>query len=327
MTGPVNTVSLNPRGEQPDAPDDSADPGECLENFRQSAEPGDRLEKSRQQVTAEPKGVLDPTLAAQRFRLARYEPAADLRSFIEHFWIVAWDLRGQDPYVQKTLPYPCVHLVFDAGRTAIFGVMRGAFEYRLEGAGHVLGVRFRAGGFRGILGGAVATLTDRTIPLSSVYELDCDAAEASVLGAEGDAGMMQAVEAILRTRVPPLDETVGHVGAIVDRIGADRSINRVDELATQVGMGERALQRLFGDYVGVSPKWVIRRFRLHDAASRLAKAEDVNLTHLAQELGYSDQAHFTRDFKAIVGRSPSDYRRLATSEESGGSARLGGKPK
>jgi AraC-like DNA-binding protein len=94
-----------------------------------------------------------------------------------------------------------------------------------------------------------------------------------------------------------------------------------------VDLGERALQRLCGDYVGVPPKWVIRRFRLHDAASRLAKAEDVNLTHLAQELGYSDQAHFTRDFKAIVGRSPSDHRRLATSEESGGSARLGGKPK
>jgi AraC-like DNA-binding protein len=294
----VKTASLHPQGRQSDAPDDSAVPGVRLENFRQ-------------QVTAEPKGVLDPALAAQRFRLARYEPAADLRSFIEHFWIVAWDLRGQEPYVQKTLPYPCVHLVFDAGRTAIFGVMRGAFEYQLQGAGRVLGVRFRAGGFRGILGGPVATLTDRTIPLSGVYELDCDAAEGSVLGADGDAGMMGAAEALLRKRIPPPDETIGVVGGIVDRIGADRTINRVDELATQVGLGERALQRLFGEYVGVSPKWVIRRFRLHDAASRLAKAEDVNLTHLAQELGYSDQAHFTRDFKAIVGRSPSDYRRAA----------------
>jgi AraC-like DNA-binding protein len=89
-------------------------------------------------------------------------------------------------------------------------------------------------------------------------------------------------------------------------------INRVDELAPQVGLGARALQRLFSDYVGVSPKWVIRRSRLHDAASRLANEEPVNLTHLAQELGYSDQAHFTRDFKAVVGRSPSDYRRSAS---------------
>jgi AraC-like DNA-binding protein len=256
--------------------------------------------------------VLDPARAAQKFRLARFEPAADLKGFIEHFWIVAWDLRGQAPYVQKTLPYPSAHLVFDAGRTAIFGVMRGAFEYRLEGQGRVLGVKFRPGGFRGLLGAPLTTITDKTISLSRIYsELDSAAAEASVLGAEGDDGMMQAAEAILRTRMPVADETVDLVQRIVDRVGADRAINRVDELTVAVGLSERALQRLFSDYVGVSPKWVIRRFRLHDAASRLANDEDVNLTHLAQDLGYADQAHFARDFKAIVGRSPSDYRRSA----------------
>jgi AraC-like DNA-binding protein len=270
------------------------------------------LENSRQEVRAEPKGVLDPALAAQKFRLARFKPAADLAGFVEHFWIVAWDLRGQPGHLQKTLPYPCVHLVFDPGKTAIFGVMRGAFEYRLEGASRVLGVRFRPGGFRGLLGAPLTTITDRTVPLSQIYELDQRAAEASVLEAEGDAGMMAAAEAILRTRIPPADETVDLVHGIVDRIAADRDINRVDELALRVSMSERALQRLFADYVGVSPKWVIRRSRLHDAASRLANAEDVNLTHLAQELGYSDQAHFTRDFKAIVGRVPSDYRRSAS---------------
>ncbi len=260
--------------------------------------------------------MLDRALAAQKFRLARFEPAADLKAFVAHFWIVAWDLRGQAPYSQKTLPYPCVHLVFDAGRTAIFGVMRGAFEYELQGLGRVLGVRFRPGGFRGLLGGPLGTITDRTIPLSSVYELDSNAAEASVLAAAGDIGMMQAAETILRSRIPPADDTVDLVQRIVDRIEADRTINRVDELCAMVGSSERALQRLFSDYVGVSPKWVIRRFRLHDAASRLANAEDVNLTHLAQDLGYSDQAHFTRDFKAIVGRSPSDYRRTAANGRS-----------
>ena len=258
-----------------------------------------------------PKGVLEPTLAAQRFRLARYEPAPDLKSFIENFWIVEWDLREREPHVQKTLPYPCVNLVFDTGQTAIFGVMRGAFERRLEGAGRALGVRFRPGGFRGVLGGPVATITDRTVALSSVYELDTDAAEAAVLGATGHTGMMEVAEGFLRTRVPEADETVNLVHGIVERIANDRTLNRVDELAERLNLGERALQRLFNDYVGVTPKWVIRRSRLHDAAARLANAEEVNLTYLAADLGYSDQAHFARDFKALVGRSPSDYRRSA----------------
>ena len=278
---------------------------------------GGHLENFRQAVTSVPKGVLDPALAAQRFRLGRYEPAPDLKFFIEHFWIVEWDLRGREPHVQKTLPYPCVHLVFDLGKTAIFGVMRGAFEYQLEGVGRVLGVRFRPGGFRGVLRGPVAAITDRTIPLSEVYQFDADAVEAEVLGAAGDAGMVEVAERHLRTRMPDADETVELVHGIVDRVANDRTLNRVDELAAQVNLGERALQRLFNDYVGVSPKWVIRRSRLHDAAARLANAEDVNLTHLAAELGYSDQAHFTRDFKALVGRSPSDYRRSASGESSG----------
>jgi AraC-like DNA-binding protein len=112
--------------------------------------------------------------------------------------------------------------------------------------------------------------------------------------------------------MPAPDDTIDLVHGIVDRIANDRDINRVDELAAQLNLGERALQRLFNEYVGVSPKWVIRRSRLHDAAARLDNAEEVNLTQLAADLGYSDQAHFTRDFKTLVGKSPSDYRRSAT---------------
>ena len=272
---------------------------------------GRHLENFRQEPTCVPKGVLDPALAAQRLRIGRYLPATDLKSFIEYFWVVEWDLRGQEPHVQKTLPYPCVHLVFEAGRSGIFGVMNGVFERRIEGAARALGVRFRPGGFRGVLGGPVATITDRVIPLSAVYEFDVAAAETEVLAGAGDAALVSTAERLLRTRIPAIDDTVDLVHGIVDRIANERDINRVDELAAQVKLGERALQRLFNDYVGVSPKWVIRRSRLQDAAARLANAEDVNLTQLAAELGYSDQAHFTRDFKTLVGRSPSDYRRSA----------------
>jgi AraC-like DNA-binding protein len=257
--------------------------------------------------------LLDPALAAQKLRLARYVPAADLKYFIEYFWVVEWDQRGQPPHEQKTLPYPCVHLVFEAAKTAIFGVMRGAFARQVEGAGRVLGVRFRPGGFRGVLGSPVAGITDQTVPLSRVYEFDVEAVEAAVLGAADDTAMVTTAEHFLRTRRPEADKNIELVQGIVERIANDRNLNRVDELAAQVKLGERALQRLFNEYIGVSPKWVIRRSRLHDAAARLANAEDVNLTHLAAELGYSDQAHFTRDFKALVGRSPSDYRRSAAS--------------
>jgi AraC-like DNA-binding protein len=71
----------------------------------------------------------------------------------------------------------------------------------------------------------------------------------------------------------------------------------------------RKLQLLFQDYVGATPKWVIRRNRLLDAADLLAKGSDIDLAALVQQLGYYDQAHFTSDFEKLIGKPPSAYRR------------------
>jgi AraC-like DNA-binding protein len=90
----------------------------------------------------------------------------------------------------------------------------------------------------------------------------------------------------------------------------DRSILKVEDLAARYSQNTRTLQRLFARYVGVSPKWVIQRYRLHEAAQRLASG-DVKQTELALKLGYADQAHFVRDFKAVVGKSPGAYMKAA----------------
>ena len=77
-------------------------------------------------------------------------------------------------------------------------------------------------------------------------------------------------------------------------------------------MSERTLQRLFRRHVGVGPKWVLQRARLHDAVDRIDRGGVRDLAALAVELGWFDQAHFTRDFTALVGQSPAAYARRAT---------------
>jgi len=72
-------------------------------------------------------------------------------------------------------------------------------------------------------------------------------------------------------------------------------------------LSKRTLQRLFQQYVGVSPKWVIKRYRLHEAVERLAAGNEVDWTRLDLDLEYFDQAHFIKDFKAIIGKTPSEY--------------------
>jgi AraC-like DNA-binding protein len=113
----------------------------------------------------------------------------------------------------------------------------------------------------------------------------------------------------LRARCSGVDETTVLLNAMVAEVVADRSITRVAQLVERFGTRERKLQRLFGEYVGVSPKWVIQRARLIEAAERLAAGDSVDSAALAQDLGYFDQAHFIRDFGSIVGRPPADYAR------------------
>ncbi|MDN7906856.1 helix-turn-helix domain-containing protein [Burkholderia diffusa] len=260
-------------------------------------------------VTETPKGVVGPKAFDQRFRLNRYYPCAELAGVLDHHWIVEWDLRDQPPYVQRTLPYPCVNLVFDRRQTGIFGVVSGAFETTLAGAGRVIGSRFRPGAFRAFFGKPVHLSTDKVLPVSTLLDCDDAQAEDAVLGAEADAGMVAAAEALLLRVLPPADPQVERIDAILQMLQQDLGLTQVRDLAERAGLSKRTLQQLFSNYVGVSPKWVICRYRLHEAADKLAGGEPVDLAELAQALGYFDQAHFTRDFRKMVGKAPAEYPR------------------
>ncbi len=258
-----------------------------------------------------PSGVLNLRAGSEWFDSARYRPAPELAELLEHYWTVRWDLRGHEPYTQHTLSNAAVHLVVERGCPRIQGVVTGRFTRVLEGAGRVFGVKFRPAGFRPFLGSPVSTLADRTLPISQVFGPAGDDFAAGVLGLEDELRMVELADAFVRDHLPPPDPVAEAINRVVALIVADRRITRVDDLVERVGAGKRTLQRLFSEYVGVSPKWVIRRYRLHDAEERLAEGRGESLADLAQDLGYFDQAHFAHDFKALVGAAPARYARDA----------------
>jgi AraC-like DNA-binding protein len=76
-------------------------------------------------------------------------------------------------------------------------------------------------------------------------------------------------------------ERLERIRDLVERIAFDRSIIRVDEIARASGLGKRALQRCFCTHVGVLPKSVIQRYRLHEAALQLRAPDPPPLAELA----------------------------------------------
>lgn len=255
------------------------------------------------------RGVLDPWARAGQFTVARFWPSPALAPFVEHYWTVAWDRRGQPPFVQETLPYPSVHVVFERGASEVVGVMRGRFRRTLQGRGRVFAAKLHPGCFYPLCPRPQAELVDRRIDVGELLGIEPRAAEQAIFSQPDEPAMAAALEDLLRPCVPAPDPTAQLVRALVQQIEADRSLRTVAELAQRNGQPPRTLQRLFQRYVGVGPKWVIRRFRLHEAAEELAAHPRLDLAALAASLGYADQAHFVRDFRSLVGTTPAAYAR------------------
>ncbi|MFI8193055.1 DUF6597 domain-containing transcriptional factor [Streptomyces sp. NPDC085946] len=256
------------------------------------------------------RGIVDAPGLLARVRFRRHTPAEPLRPYLEHYWLIDWDLT--EPYVSHVVPHPSVNIVFQRfeGREPfgeVAGIGLGLFTHELRGRGRVCGVQFRPGGFRPFAPGrAVSGWTGRRVPLAEAYpgtDPDVDA----VLGPDGERDRVAALDAFLLRHGPRPDPQAALAMALADRIRRDRTIRRVGDFARSEGMSVRSVQRLFAEYVGVGPKWVILRYRVHDALERAESSSGTDWAALAADLGYADQAHLVRDFTATVGVPPTAY--------------------
>jgi AraC-like DNA-binding protein len=253
------------------------------------------------------RGVLRPELAASVLELTRLAPSALLAAFVDFYWIVRWDLRGRPPHEQTILPHPNVNLAFEASGAGIYGVDRSLFTRRLSGQGQALGVRFRPGCFRPFWQAPISQLSDRVVPAVLVFGPLAEKTRQEIMCAESDADMTAHAESLLYSALPERDPVAEQAADLVALITSSPALRRVDELSAASGLSVRSLQRLFADYVGVNPKWVMRRARLHEAAERADSGQVVDWAALALDLGYADQAHLTREFTTTIGEPPARY--------------------
>jgi AraC-like DNA-binding protein len=254
-----------------------------------------------------------------RFNHVKCPPTARLAPFVDHYWLTRWDRRGLPARNAASLLDPCVHLQIENGRANVIGVVRGAFRMRIEDIGCVVGVKFRPGAFYPFVSRSVAEWTDRVAPASEVFDTAAYPHDAwvrelsnAVAACDGDSAAHAAIiaphlDAFLGARLPARDATAEHVAELVALIAASPDVRRVSDLVRASRSSERTLHRLFARYVGASPAWVIRRYRLQVAAARLTAYPPADVRAVAWELGYADQAHFIREFRATVGITPGAY--------------------
>ncbi len=232
---------------------------------------------------------------------------------IEHHWLVSWNLPGHDEYSSEVLPHPSVHLVFEPAGAAVYGVSRSRYVRRLSGNGWALGTKFHPGGFRPLVAEPLSALTDRVLALGELFGTDGTRLEQQcrALGAARGRPRSASRGSCARgCQCPALTiPTWRWCGSWPASMALAPPGARVADIADAHGVSMRTVQRLFSEYVGIGPKWVLQRYRLHEALAQLHAGPDTDWAQFALGLGYYDQAHFIRDFRALVGRTPAQYKR------------------
>jgi len=251
-------------------------------------------------------GLVRPWERDRSFRLDGVAPSPRLRGVVDRHWIVRWDLRGRHPFRQEVLPHPSVNLVVEPHGAYVWGVPTQRDVRLLQDQGWAVGTKFKPGAFTAMTGIEAVSITDGAISVQAALGEGLHGGQPGV-DEYGLRAVIAQVETLLAPRADIDDPSATLVANVIQTMRDVGPDVRVEQLAALHHVAPRTLQRLFRRYIGVGPKWALKRLRIHQAIEQLAGTNPRQWTDIALSLGYYDHAHFIRDFRLVVGRSPSEY--------------------
>jgi AraC-like DNA-binding protein len=243
-------------------------------------------------------------------RLTRLAVGPAIADLVRHVWIPRWRLAPGVVVEQGVLEYPSANLVIEADAAGLYGPALGRGHQHLEGTGWAFGALLQPGVARLLVSGQVRRLIGGSVPIDELRVTDAAALVVSVrasVAAGDDDAALASFEAWISAQHLVVDRDTRLVRRVVELAEQDRSILRAEDLAAASGLGLRSLQRLVRDQLGLTPKWLIRRYRMQEAAALLAGPTPPPLAELAASLGFTDQAHLSREFRAVIGETPRRY--------------------
>jgi AraC-like DNA-binding protein len=239
-----------------------------------------------------------------------WAPPVALRPAVSCLWTSVTRAGGQ----AAVLPDACTDLIWRAGAGAfVAGPDTGPAPADLPPGTVLVGVRFRPGAGGPALGLPLTELRDQRVDLADVLAAPGRQLPGDLLAGDlppgdllaGDLppgralGRMVALAARLVSAGPP-DPLVAHAARL---LAASRE--RTDELARDLGVSERQFRRRCLDAAGYGPKMLHRILRFRRFVSRIDAADGaLDLSRIAAEAGYADQAHLTRESVRLAGLPP-----------------------
>ncbi|WP_431814068.1 helix-turn-helix transcriptional regulator [Kocuria sp. cx-455] len=248
------------------------------------------------------RGVLYPRRLPPRFqRIPATGPVGEL---VVWWWVVEWKEPPGTTSRQDLLPFPGCNLVIEKDMVGFAGPTTRASHRELIGSGWAVAALMRPAAVPAFTSDP-ASVRDSYVPVAAP-KLHTGVAEAVAAGDFDDA--VARLSAWVTARVGPVTGEDRLANSLAEVAGTDSSVVSVGDLAMALNVSQRTVHRLAAQYIGLTPHALIRRRRLQEAAEHIRSEPEVSLSVVAAAHGFSDQAHFAREFQRFLGRTPREYR-------------------
>ncbi|MFT3775854.1 MAG: helix-turn-helix domain-containing protein [Minicystis sp.] len=235
-------------------------------------------------------------------------PPADLAASVDFFWSVPRGGPRGAPF-HELLPDGGVHLALRVSasgcRAALIGPATERAVVRIEPGSTYLGIRFRTGLAPRLADVRAPDLTNASVELTHLAGRTIDSIGDQLQSSREPASPWRLVEELLRRPAPPL-VTEARCRDAAALVAARGGRIQVEDMARELGLGTRTLERVLMNGLGISPKRLIRLARLRHLLGALRDRRHETLAELAHACGYADQAHMNRDFRKLTGRAPGE---------------------
>jgi AraC-like DNA-binding protein len=248
-----------------------------------------------------------------------YQPHPVLHDTVKCFW--THEATYSADQLQSITPDGCVELIFNFGSpyllftttppqalpaAVLVGFQKKTLPIRVVGTVKVVAARLFAWGALALLREEICTHDGAVTALGVGWNMLVQRLESQVTQGRYEEARATLQEFLLpRALMRAYDSKLVRTAAKL--LYHTKGQCRIEELADYCHTSVRQLERRFQRVVGASPKFFARTLRFEQAQRRLMFAPETDLTQLAYQCGYFDQAHFIKEFKAFAGMTPSEY--------------------
>lgn len=200
---------------------------------------------------------------------------------------------------------PSGHLV---GHTVVGGARATFYVREISEPVRSVGVQLHPGAAELLFGMPAHELAGRHTPLEDLWGRFAAEARERLVEAGGPERQLDVLESLLAARLPTVR---GLHPAVAHALGRFTTTADVRQVVKESGYSHRRFIALFHRGLGLTPKLYCRILRFQEALKQVAAHPADSLVEVALDAGYSDQAHFNREFREFAGVSPGEYREFS----------------